>query len=31
MMLEEARVLNNTYEVMWLESRIDATREALDG
>jgi alkyl sulfatase BDS1-like metallo-beta-lactamase superfamily hydrolase len=25
-LLEEARVLNNTYEVMWLEARIESTR-----
>ena len=28
-MLDEARALNNTYEVMWLESRIEKTREML--
>lgn len=28
-MLEEARVLNNTYEVMWLESRIASGQELL--
>ncbi len=31
MMLEEARVLNNTYEVMWLEAQIANTQALLDG
>jgi alkyl sulfatase BDS1-like metallo-beta-lactamase superfamily hydrolase len=30
-MLEEARELNNTYEVMWLETAIDRNRELTDG
>jgi len=31
LMLEDAQVLNNSYEVMWLEAEIDKTRAALDG
>jgi alkyl sulfatase BDS1-like metallo-beta-lactamase superfamily hydrolase len=29
-MLEDAQVLNNTYEVMWLEAELDKTRAALN-
>ncbi len=31
LMLEQAKVLNNTYEVMWLESQIAITQGSIDG